>query len=455
MTFITILLTLSLPLLLGLAILAALLRQQLDFFGFWEKGALAFAVGWGGHILLLFCLNLVKIPLAFNNVIGADLAALIILLPATYHSLFALTRIKLPRLTFNWVYLIGAVIGLKAVFTAWASFIKPAIDPDIIQCYALAAKMIYLNKFIPAASPIADKPLLPFLSQVWSVMGLQPWNDLLLTLPNPLMFVSLLIIFYAALVRYFPRWYALLFTLLLSTLPFLVFQVGKAYTDFPQAFYYSLATFYLCLFMKEFKRDKDPAAAYLLVSALLLGLSVWVKRSGLYYAGINLTTVAIFLFSSRQWIERRDWRTLARAALLFILIVAPWLAYNRFATVQDYSTQTVEALAESRTSLPILLAIGWNTFSEDNWHLLGLLFAAVLLLYRRRAFSSPLLLIIGLHLTAIFVLFRFTGLYRFIFDDTILNRLTCHFAPVILYFCAEVIGGEEQVGLAAQNKRPR
>ena len=40
-----IIMTLIIPFILGLAVTAALLRQKARFFGFWEKLALAFAVG--------------------------------------------------------------------------------------------------------------------------------------------------------------------------------------------------------------------------------------------------------------------------------------------------------------------------------------------------------------------------------------------------------------------------
>jgi hypothetical protein len=49
------------------------------------------------------------------------------------------------------------------------------------------------------------------------------------------------------------------------------------------------------------------------------------------------------------------------------------------------------------------------------------------------------------------VLFRFTDLYQYIFNETLLNRLTFHFIPVILFFCVEIIGAGEA---ATQLPRP-
>jgi 4-amino-4-deoxy-L-arabinose transferase-like glycosyltransferase len=452
-----IIIILAIPCLLGLAVLAALLQQRAKFFAVGEKLALAFTVGWAVQTLIMFLISLAGVPLVFFNIAAADLiisAALILFCrkkidwqswrPRSFSrpSLFSLALM--------------ALIGIKCLLVFWASFIRPVLDPDIIHCYALGAKMIFLQKTILLNGPWGDKPLMPFLSQAWPAIGLNAWNDTLLTLPNPLLFLSFLIIFYSALARYFPKWHALLATLLLATIPFLVYQAGTAYTDFTQAFYYSIATFYLFLFMKEFKQDKEAAAGSLLIGSLLLGLAIWAKRSGLYYAAIDLSALIVFLWSARQTIEKNDWRTFLRSALVLIAVTAPWLLFNQLSTVKGYYVE-ITSLAPSLPvslrpqMLPILKALFKNTFYEDNWHFLGMLFITAVLLYPRKVLAGAriyLLLIIVLQLVCLFVLFRFTALYQFIFNESLLNRLTFHFIPVILYFCAEVIGAGETKGPA-------
>jgi len=344
----------------------------------------------------------------------------------------------------------AALIAVKLASVVWAAFSRPVIDPDILGCYALGAKMIFLNKTILLNGPWADKPLMPFLWQAWPSIGLDFWNDTLLTLPNPLLFLSFLIIFYSALARHFKRWYALLSTLLLATMPLLVFHAGTAYTDWPQALYYSAGTFYLFLFMKEFRGDREAAAGSLLAGAALLGLTVWAKKSGLYYAAIDLAALLIFLSFAGAEIKKTDWRLFFQSAVIFLAIAAPWLLFNQLSTFRGYYVEVasqnyidLETAGPRPQTLPALSALYRNTFLEDNWHLLGLLFAAALVLYPKKALAGPrlyLLLIIALQLTALFVLFRFTNLYRFVHDETLLNRLTLHFAPVILFFCAQILG---------------
>lgn len=451
-----IIIMLTIPFLLGLAVMAALLRRKAKFFGFSEKLALAFAVGWAVHTIVMFLISLIGLPLVFINIISADLILAAALLIFFFQQIdwrsWQPPSFGLP--SFFSLFLI-AVIGIKFLSVVWASFIRPVLDPDIIRCYALGAKMIFLHKTILLNGPWGDKPLMPFLSQAWSAIGLNAWNDTLLTLPNPLLFLSFLVIFYSVLARYFKKWYALLATALLATIPFLVYQAGTAYTDFTQACYYSLATFYLFLFMKEFKDNKEASAGYLLAGSLLLGLAIWAKKSGLYYAAIDTAALIVFLTASRKAIEPSDWRSFLGAAAILIAVAAPWLLFNQFSTFRGYYVE-ITSLAPVLPqylvpqSLPVIDSLSRNAFGEDNWHFLGLLLLAAVALYPKRVLAGQrgfLLLIIILQLICLFVLFRFTNLYRFIPNETLLNRLTFHFIPVILYFCAEVIGEGEPAPL--------
>ncbi|MBI5078642.1 hypothetical protein HZB08_01285 [Candidatus Saganbacteria bacterium] len=456
---------LIIPFVLGMAVISALLRNKLIFFNFWERLALYFSVGWGLHAILMFLLSLGKVPLTFASLLLAD--AVIIPAGLLFGLRFNFNKFQPVSINFNKFpfsfKLIGSlamvVIALKILFISWSAFIKPAFEPDIIRSYALGAKVIFEHKTtLMLHRFVGDKPPLPFLYQAWSAMGSREWNDILLPLSHPFMYLSFLIIFYSALRRRFPPFHSLFSTLLWSTIPFLVFQAGTAYTDFPQAFYYSAATFYLFLFMQDFRQRtclpagrKEAAGAYLLTSALLLGISVWIKRGSLLEAGINIAVLTVFLIYARRSFEKKDWKTFLTAALLFISIIAPWLTYSQFETLKIFHPGPTHPIATSSLIQPesheIFQALLRNTFFEDNWHLLGVLFLFVLLLYPGTAFRPPqifLLGVISLQFVFLFALFRSSAyFYQFILNETLLNRLTFHFIPVVLYYCAEVVGAGE------------
>jgi 4-amino-4-deoxy-L-arabinose transferase-like glycosyltransferase len=450
MTFSLILaLTLLIPFILGLAILKALLGKRLVL-NFWEMLALAFSVGWGGHIIIMFLMSLAKIPLNFITTSATDLFLAFGLFCFSFRSFFP-SKIDTSFEKGNWgvravIFIFFCVIAFKVLFVFFFSFIKPVIDPDIIRCYALGAKSIFLNRTFLGAPAAGDKPPFPFLSLAWPALATSRFDDSILTLAYPFLFISFLIIFFRALKRSFSFWYASLGIFFLSSIPLLVFHASTAYSDFPQAFYYCAATIYLFLFFKTFKANKSASFGFLLISALLLGISVWVKKSGLYLAGINILVASFFIFSERKNLSWEDKKNLGLAFLIFLLLCLPWLSYHQFYTLKSYSAEALASLPKLpflTLGREVMQAIWRNAFFEDNWHLLGILLLATLLLFPELSLAWPyfyLLIIISLSWLMIFILFCFTRLDRFIFDDTLLNRLTLHFVPVILYFSIEVIG---------------
>jgi 4-amino-4-deoxy-L-arabinose transferase-like glycosyltransferase len=456
MPLIRILLTLGLPLLLGWAVLTVVLRGQFKTFPFAERVALAFGLGWGLNTVLMFDLALLSIPLTFNNIaltaiglaLGCSLISLYLKRSGQQRPVQVLTLASSPETLPTWlarslsaIFLL--VISLKTLFVFWSAFIKPVFDPDIIKCYALGAKTIFLNHTFLVTSPIGQKPLLPFLSQAWSVIGTGSFDDSLLALAHPFLFGAFLVIFYFTLRRYHAKLTALLAATLLATIPFLVFQAGTAYTDFLQAFYYSTATIYLYLFVRGQSESKDEARADLLIGLLLLGLTVLVKKSGLYYAAIDLTVLFGWCALNRKLFSWADLKTLLIGLLYFGLIVAPWLVYHQLATFHEYYGEAASVSFGSQLFRPesgtVLLGFFRGVFFEDNWHLLYLLFLAGLL-WQARANKTRerrfLPLILALQFGALFILFRFTDLYQFILNETLLNRLLFHFTPLALYCSA-------------------
>ena len=382
----------------------------------------------------MFLLSTVGVPLTFWTVAITDILLTVMLF-----------IIRKPRLSFQfspsaYALIFVIVIGLKFLFIFWSALIKPVIDPDLLVCYTLAAKMIFVNGAYPIGWPIGDETLFCPLSQAWPAIAFGHWDDTILTVANPLLYLGLCTIFYCALARSFKQWFAPLGALLLGTIPFLVIHAGTAYADFPQMLYYSVATIYIYLFMKYLKKED------LLLGCLALGLSVWVKRSGIYYAGIDLAVLAAFLAVNRKKIS------LVAPALLFLGVALPWIFHQPFQTMQDYAVQAVtapKAFPLAVAGAQIWQAVLRNTFLEDNWHLLGILFIAALVFYCKKAFSGPrlyLLAMIFLQCLALFIIFAFTDRAVFILNETLLNRLTLPFIPIVLLYCLEVFGaGEERI----------
>ena len=128
------------PFLLGIFGMAAILKKRLESLAYLERLAIAFAAGVWVLVLIMFGLPFIKVPLTFQNI--ALTAGLILsgLLPFSWKSLTYFLPKSLPRSKSFWFYLLLFIIIVKVLFVFWSALIKPMIDPDIIKCYALAAK---------------------------------------------------------------------------------------------------------------------------------------------------------------------------------------------------------------------------------------------------------------------------------------------------------------------------
>jgi hypothetical protein len=153
-------------------------------------------------------------------------------------------------------------------------------------------------------------------------------------------------------------------------------------------------------------------------------------------------------------------KTFIVPALIFIITIGPWLAmgFSRSgsymqivksivgveavpqATLAPATAQPLPALSERISSS--LGIFGRKLFLYADWHLLYLLFLITLIFFYRKSFSQPtifLLAIIFTDILVIFIQFQSEGMYRWLLDGTLLDRLMMNQAPIILYFCAEEI----------------
>jgi hypothetical protein len=429
------------------------LKKELFFV---EKLALAFLTGLILIVMVMFFLAIVRLPVDRISLITSLLlisAGLTWFLVRKHSFLFDVKELKIDLRGFSLVeYLLLALMAIKAIYLFFITLVKPVVDIDGISMYSAGAKGIFYAKTFLAPfvlGTIHDKPLFPYLSQAAVLIGLGTFNDCLIKILAPAMFLCLLVIFYSTLRRYYSRLAALIFTFLLSTLPFLVFHAATAYSDFPQMVYYSLAAIYLFLFMKENDHGRSGAAvSFLTVSALLLGASVWVKRGGFALAGLNLAVLLVYLIMNKMF-EQNKWRAFLPAAGAFLFIALPSILYGQanflfhgMKSVVEGAAAEPSAISEVNRFQVIITTTLRKLFLYADWHLLWLLLVLVLLFCFRRAFKGALLYllaIIVLDLGAILVQFGFGSSFAYILDGTLFDRLVMSVVPIVLFYCACVL----------------
>ena len=460
MLYFNLLLVLLVPLSAGVLFLSLFpLKKELYF---WEKLALGFLTGLILLVMIMFFLGLARVPVGKTSVLVSWLLLSAVALWFLFRKgsfLFdvqeARGALRLDLRGWSAVEsLLLALLALKTIYLFFVTLVKPVIDVDAISMYSIGAKGIFYSKSFLTPfvfERLSSKPLFPFLSQAWVLIGLGDFNDCLIKVLTPVMFLCLLVIFYAALRRYYSRLAALVFTFLLSTLPFMVFHAATAYSDFPQMVYYALGAVYLFLFMKEQDQPRSSGSAFsfLAVSAILLGASVWVKRGGLALVGLNLVVLLVYSLM-RHLLNKDKWRAFLPAAIAFLVISLPSIVYGQAGflfrgmagIVGGAATETASSAGEVNRLQVVMETVLKKLFLYADWQLLFLLFLLVLIFCFRRAYKGPLLYLLAvilLDLGAIVAQFSFGASFAYLLDGTLLDRLVMSVVPVVLFYCAEAI----------------
>ena len=109
-----------------------------------------------------------------------------------------------------------------------------------------------------------------------------------------LFYLSLGLVFYGQLREFASRRSSLLFTLMLLTIPQIFNMSIVAYTNLPYMTYFSLGALYFYIW------DKDGKKGYLILSALLVGMSTWVRSTEPFWLVI-LGLVILFAIIRKRY----------------------------------------------------------------------------------------------------------------------------------------------------------
>ncbi len=140
-----------------------------------------------------------------------------------------------------------------------------------------------------------------------------------------LFYISLAVCFYGAIRRFTSRGVSLIATLSLITIPDIFDHSLFAYTNLPYTAYFSIGVIYAFIWQKT-KNTK-----YMLISALLIGLSTWVRSKETFWL---LIVLAIFLES----LFNKKIKDAIYFLLIFIPIQQMWKIFQSFGVGSKYST---------------------------------------------------------------------------------------------------------------------
>ena len=460
---ISVLLILLIPIIFGSILLSLLAGKVPDRFFLIEKIALSFALGLAGIVLTIYFLGILNIPITFiNSVISMSVLSALCLIYIIPSRSFIITFADLKP---TWEkpaaieIILLLLIAVKTAFVFFSALIKPMIDVDAFQYYSIIAKGIFYDKSftLPYLQQFLgdDKPLFPYLTQGWVLLCLDKVNDQYLKLIPAVLFLLLLVIFYSVIRKSTPRKYALFFTWLLSTLPFIIYHATTAYADLTITFYYCVGTFYLFLAMKEQIEKKPLPVSYLLIGAGFTGLTMWVKKAGLILMGINIFVFLIFILLNKKNLFPRYTKPMLAAFLLLTLIISPLIFSGKVSAlsgvIQKFTAagtgkviNSAPAAGEQENRLPVVAGMFLTkAFLYGDWQLLWGLFIFAIIFFYKSAFSQPfgyLLTIILLDSASVFMNFYSSDYFKYLLDGTLLDRLVMNSMPLMLFFCAFLFG---------------
>jgi len=133
---------------------------------------------------------------------------------------------------------------------------------------------------------------------------------------------------YGSVRRYSSRSIALISALLLASNPLIFAQSTYAYTNLPYTLYIVSGTIYIYLWAKENNKG------YLILGALLTGLSTWARSVEPFWLTNLLFVVVVSLYKKR-------YHSLILYPAVFLAIQFPWRVFQKIVNKVPYTTEQI------------------------------------------------------------------------------------------------------------------
>ena len=333
-------------------------------------------------------------------------------------------------------YALFAFVLYYVFFVLWRAMNLPTYGWDPIATSTFKAKVLfYENGLVPLkVLPNSDYPLhVPFI-QAWIAFNLGAWNDQLIKIIFPLVFISYLVVQFNFLKCLTNRIWAMFGVALAVSSSQLVMLATVAYRDFFMLYYNCCAVMLLVLW---YRKQND---AFLLLASLFAGIMTFTKLEGYGYLLVHLFLVVFIL-----WINKRI-PVLEKVKKTFQFIIPSGAIYLFYVVCKMLESVQGDPKAKLDFSsslagriVPLIETFGRFLFLEGHWNILWfiLLISLTTLFFRKLRMEEAL---IGLALVMFFGLLFCAGLFTasfnalggsYAFMD--LTRLILHFFPLSIW----------------------
>lgn len=315
---------------------------------------LSYLLGIGLFTLLMYGANLLGFKLTFGNI---TLLLLAFSIPLVF---FQRTKLKIfvqeiiasihnSQLSFvEKILLWGSAFFVISNF--FNTFYWPVYIWDALTLYDFRALVFAQTGFIKSAlialggGYYFGYPLLTSLSH--TIVYLTGGN-------NPqflysLFYLSIVLVFFGLLREFLTRNLSLLYTFMLMTIPQIFNQSVVAYTNVPYLAYLSLGAIYFYVW------DKKRTTGYLVLSAMLVGLSTWARSSEPFW-------LAVFGIVFLTALYRRKILDVIFFFLIFFPIQQAWINFQTSAGSNVSTLGAVTGSVSLLTASNILNFQRWQT----------------------------------------------------------------------------------------------
>jgi hypothetical protein len=413
-----------------------------------ERMGLSFLLGFGVFTLFMFCYSTFGVKITLQSTLLAltfCILIAILIAKALKRKILADFNLSRPlKAIFNLSHLetiLALLIGSLGFGSLLLTTYFPVYIWDALALYDFRGKIIaqvgYYTQIANNYFWFGGYPLFTSLSHtlIYIFGGSNP--QFLYTF----MYISFILIFYSALHEFVSRKITLIMSLILAATPVIFDHSTFAYTNLPYAIFLALGSIYL--FVWFFK--KKPVG-YIILSAVLTGLSTWDRSAEPFWA-INIIILgALLIFRFKKYLL---------PAIIYIIsflpIREPWNLINYYFLTDSTAAKPPLVLAEGGSYVTTLLStrlepdrikeIGIFIYQNViiSWFPLFFLFLFCVLINFRgilRKTSTSFLVVISLY----FILLLYaTYMYSFgiAYWNTIpdsARRMAMFFMPLMIFY---------------------
>jgi len=414
--------------------------------------ALSYGMGMGLLAQLMLVLGVLKIPYgSFSIGMPLFLTTVILLLlhrkrhipldspvtearPATPSG--AVSAFINAPLLHKALYLSASVYLSYVLFLVlWRALDIPVSAYDAIVVIAIKAKVLFYERIL---SPIKNvhHPFYPLqvpFSEAWIAIVTGNWDDQVIKVIFPAVFLSFVVIYVDFLRRYATVLWTVMGLLFLTSSNFLLFHASISYRDM-FLLYYNCSIVLLLIYWHTYDDD-----AFLIISGLFAGFATFTKLEGTVFLFVYTAFIALLYAGKRSISLRGKVGRYLKFAVPSFGMCAFYSLYRIAAGIPRTADKgDVEIGLAAFGRIPLLVKAFWNDlFFVGCWNIVWFLLAVSVLAnlkrIRTRREARFILAAVLLFFGSYFLIGMFTGSFRYIGGSgttTTLSRLILHFFPL-------------------------